>query len=217
MASFALLDSRTTETAMLSPRVRAGAARSPAARPLFPERGGDIRIVAEASRILDDVRLAVERNPHGAHAAALRLVTLLAPPPEAEPPPARGGLAPWQKRKVDRYLRENLERSVRVSELADQVSLSVSHFCRAFKEAFGESPHAYLVRLRLQLAQELMLATQDPLSQIAVASGLADQAHLCKLFRRGVGESPGAWRRRNVTDAQAEARQRRPTVAALAG
>jgi AraC-like DNA-binding protein len=96
-----------------------------------------------------------------------------------------------------------------VDELAGLVPLSVSHFCRAFKETFGDTPHMYIIRLRLELAQSLMLATEDPLSQIALASGLADQAHLTKLFRRVVGETPGAWRRRNLTDAQAEARRRR--------
>jgi AraC family transcriptional regulator len=134
---------------------------------------------------------------------------LLTQPIEAEPTSARGGLAPWQQRKVDRYVREHLERLMRVDELAEQVSLSASHFCRAFKDSFGDTPHAYIVRLRLERAQELMLSTEDTLSQIALACGLADQAHLSKLFRREIGETPNAWRRRNLTDAQAEARKRR--------
>jgi AraC family transcriptional regulator len=164
---------------------------------------------AEASGLLDEVRQAMERNqPDGARAAALRLVTLLTQPAGAEAAIARGGLAPWQQRKVDRYLREHLERPVRIDELAGQVPLSVSHFCRAFKETFGDTPHAYLLRLRLELAQELMMATEEPLSQIALAAGLADQAHLTKLFRRLLGETPSAWRRRNLTDAQVEARRR---------
>ena len=64
----------------------------------------------------------------------------------------------------------------------------------------------YIVRLRLELAQRLMLTTEDSLSQIALACGLADQAHLSKLFGRLVGETPSAWRRRNLSDAQIEAR-----------
>jgi transcriptional regulator GlxA family with amidase domain len=48
-----------------------------------------------------------------------------------------------------------------------------------------------------------MLTTQDPLSQIALACGMADQAHLSKLFRRAVGEPPNTWRRRNRTGAEA--------------
>src|SRR5690606_2306493 len=85
--------------------------------------------------------------------------------------------------------------------------------CRAFKESFGTTAHMHIIRLRLELAQRLMLTTDEPLSQIALACGLADQAHLSKLFRREMGETPSAWRRRNLTGAQADARKRRPTGA----
>jgi AraC-like DNA-binding protein len=163
----------------------------------------------EAVIVLEDVRRAMERNrPEGARIAALRLVSLLTPPVKVESVCARGGLAPWQQRKIDRYLREHLERSIQIEELAKQLPLSVSHFCRAFKETFGTTPHAYLIRLRLEAAQEMMLTTAEPLSQIALASGFGDQAHLSKQFRRTVGETPSAWRRRNLTEAQAEATSR---------
>jgi AraC family transcriptional regulator len=165
---------------------------------------------AEAAEILDDVRRAMERNPDDARAAALRLVALLTPPAEAAS--VRGGLAPWQKRKLDRYLREHLDHTLPLEELAAQISLSVSHFCRAFKKSFGMTPHAHIIRLRLELAQRLMLTTEDTLSHIALACGLADQAHLSKLFRRGLGETPGAWRRRRLPDAEVEARSRRLKV-----
>ena len=164
----------------------------------------------EAVTILEDVRRAMERNrPEGARIAALRLVSLLTPSPGAEPVCARGGLAPWQRRKIERYVRENLERPVQIEELALQIPLSVSHFCRAFKETFRNTPHAYLIRLRLESAQEMMLATDEPLSQIALASGFADQAHLSKQFRRVIGETPSAWRRRNLTEKQVETVRRR--------
>jgi AraC family transcriptional regulator len=154
----------------------------------------------------------MERNPEATRAAVSQLVTSLRPPATVEPASARGGLAPWQKRKVDRYLRQNLDRPVRLNIVAEQVALSVSYFSRAFKESFGTTPHMHMVRLRVELAQELMLTTGDPLSQIALACGLADQAHLSKLFRRLVGETPNAWRRRNLSDAQGEARSRRSTT-----
>jgi AraC family transcriptional regulator len=162
-------------------------------------------------QLLDDLRRAMERDPEATRAAVAQLVTFLAPAAAVELASARGGLAPWQKRKVDRYLRANLDRPVRLNTVAEQVALSVSYFSRAFKETFGTTPHMHMLRLRLELAQKLMLTTDEPLSQIALACGLADQAHLSKLFRRVVGETPSAWRRRNLTDAQAEARSRRST------
>lgn len=107
----------------------------------------------------------------------------------------RGGLAPWQVRRVTEYIEANLASTIRLQDLARVARLSHSHFCRAFKESVGHPAHAYVMRRRVQRAQGLMLGTVDSLSQIAAQCGMADQAHFCKLFRRLVGESPNAWRR----------------------
>jgi AraC family transcriptional regulator len=107
----------------------------------------------------------------------------------------RGGLAPWQIRRVTEYIEEHLASSIRLQDLAGIARLSHSHFCRAFKESLGHPAHAYVMRRRVQRAQGLMLTTAESLSQIAALCGMADQAHFCKLFRRLVGESPNAWRR----------------------
>jgi AraC-like DNA-binding protein len=119
---------------------------------------------------------------------------------------ARGGLAPWQKLKVDRYLRDHLGDRVCIQDLAFEVSLSVSHFCRTFKESFGITPHARVTELRLNAARVLMLTTEERLSQIAVACGLSDQAHLSKLFRRAWGEAPGGWRQRHIGQSRSNER-----------
>jgi AraC family transcriptional regulator len=107
----------------------------------------------------------------------------------------RGGLAPWQVRRVTAYIEEHLASTIRLQDLASIARLSHSHFCRAFKESIGHPAHAYVMRRRVQRAQGLMLTSAESLSQIAAQCGMADQAHFCKLFRRLVGESPNAWRR----------------------
>ena len=107
----------------------------------------------------------------------------------------RGGLAPWQVRRVTEYIEEHLSSTIRLQDLAGIARLSHSHFCRAFKESTGHPAHAYVMRRRVHRAQRLMLTTPESLSQIAALCGMADQAHFCKLFRRLVGESPNAWRR----------------------
>lgn len=154
--------------------------------------------LSQVENLLDDVRIALERDPHAAREAALQLVTHLSQ--SVIQPPARGGLASWQKRKIDRYLSEHLGRSLRVGELAKQVGLSVSHFGHAFKKSFGITPHSHIVRLRLEQAQRLMLGTDDPLSQIALICGFADQAHFSRRFRRTVGDTPSEWRRRKLSE-----------------
>jgi AraC family transcriptional regulator len=149
--------------------------------------------------ILEDVRRALSHDPGAARAGIDRLSAILHgdEAPLAGPAYKRGGFAPWQKRRIESYLLDHLEQSVSIRSLARTVSLSASHFCRAFKQSFGQTPHSYLTGLRVERAKKMMLATAEPLSQIALSCGLADQAHLCKLFRRLVGQTPSVWRRMN--------------------
>lgn len=107
----------------------------------------------------------------------------------------RGGLAPWQVRTVTRHIEAHLDQAIRNEDLATLVRLNPSHFGRAFRNSFGEPPHEYVMRRRVERAQRLMLSSDAPLSEIALDCGLADQAHLSRLFRRIVGETPRAWRR----------------------
>ena len=153
--------------------------------------------VTVLEEILDSIRQSLTNDLTAAQAGIARLAAILegkdiAP---SDVTYARGGFAPWQKRRIEGYLSEHLERTVHIEALAEVVSLSASHFCRAFKQTFGRTPHDYLIGLRVERAKQMMRTTAEPLSQIALACGLADQAHLCKVFRRCVGHTPSAWRR----------------------
>jgi AraC-like DNA-binding protein len=114
---------------------------------------------------------------------------------EESPEVQRGGLAPWQARRVTSYVTDNLGSRIRTTDLAAVAQLSASHFTRAFKETFGETPLGYVSRQRMRYAQELMLRSGECLSQIALTCGHCDQSHFTRVFRRKVGMSPRAWRR----------------------
>ena len=125
---------------------------------------------------------------------------IAAPVTSAAPPKLiRGGLAPWQIRRVTTHIETNLDAAIKTKDLAILARLSLFHFCRAFRDSFGESPHGFVTRRRVERAQGLMLATNASLGQIAADCGFTDQAHLSNLFRRFVGESPGVWRRARAT------------------
>jgi AraC family transcriptional regulator len=117
----------------------------------------------------------------------------------ASPQPVRGGLAPWQIRKVTSHIEAHLDRTIRNEELAALVRLNPSHFGRAFRNSFGEPPHEHVIRRRVERAQGLMLSTDASLSEIALNCGLADQSHLTRLFRRIAGQSPRSWRRARLS------------------
>src|SRR5580700_8791922 len=114
---------------------------------------------------------------------------------------SKGGLAPWQKRRAAELLRENLDGRIRLMEIARECALSVSHFARSFKETFGISTHQWLIRRRIEHAQELLRQTTTPIVDIAMQSGFGDQAAFTRTFRQVVGVSPGRWRRYHSTRA----------------
>ncbi|HEY0680830.1 MAG TPA: AraC family transcriptional regulator [Steroidobacter sp.] len=146
---------------------------------------------------LDDERGIAEESLRRATEVLQKMGGSEAAPKEA---PVRGGLSPWQIRKVTSHVETNLDRSITNGELAALVRLNPSHFGRAFRNSFGEPPHEYVIRRRVERAQGLMLSTDASLSDIALDCGLADQSHLTRLFRRIVGESPRAWRRARISE-----------------
>lgn len=112
----------------------------------------------------------------------------------------RGRLRAWQARKVRAHIDTHIAGPVLVADLCALVQLSEAHFSRAFKRTFGRSPHAFVVRRRVELAAQYMLQTETPLSDIALQCGFADQPHLCKHFRQTTGQTPAAWRRAHRSD-----------------
>lgn len=109
---------------------------------------------------------------------------------------AAGGLTPWQMRNVQTYVDMDLRSTIRIEALAGLCNLSAGHFQRAFKASFGETPHKYVTRKRMEMACRMMADTNEPLCQIALECGMTDQAHLTNSFRRLYGIAPHAWRKR---------------------
>jgi AraC family transcriptional regulator len=127
--------------------------------------------------------------------AASLLRQCIHPSAAGELPDGKGRLLAWQARKVRDHIERHLTGPLRVADLGALIQRSAAHFSRAFKRTFGESPHSYVLRRRVELAAQYMLTTNASLSDIALRCGFADQAHLCKQFRQSTGETPAAWRR----------------------
>src|SRR5580698_4241347 len=106
-----------------------------------------------------------------------------------------GGLATWQARRTLAHIEANLASKMDIDDLANGVALSRSHFSRAFKRSVGFSPMEYIIVRRVERAKAMISGTREPLSEVALACGFADQAHLSRRFRDIVGSSPGRWRR----------------------
>jgi AraC family transcriptional regulator len=107
----------------------------------------------------------------------------------------KGGLAPWQRRRVMELFGDQLDRTLRLASLAHECGLSVSHFARSFRRSFGTSVHRYLISQRVEMAKALLSTTDRSLPEVALHVGFSDQAALNRTFKTVVGTPPGKWRR----------------------
>jgi AraC family transcriptional regulator len=89
---------------------------------------------------------------------------------------------------------QRLAERITVKFLARGTGLSPAHFSREFKRTTGETPHAFVMRRRLEHAHEF-LADGGTIAEAAQCSGFADQAHLSRLFKRRYFVTPGAFLR----------------------
>jgi AraC-like DNA-binding protein len=107
---------------------------------------------------------------------------------------SRGGLLVWQLNRVIDYIETHLAEKISAIDLADLVEMSTRRLFRAFKISVGITPFRYIARRRVELARTMLRTTREPLSQVAIACGMCDQAYLCRTFRRLTGMSPSQWR-----------------------
>ena len=114
--------------------------------------------------------------------------------PGAGPAGSGQGLVKWRLKRVQEFIEAQLSEPLSLADLARCAGLSRMHFAAQFRAATGMRPHEYVVRRRIQRAQEMLLTTTEPLVQVALNVGFQTQAHFTTVFRRLLGETPGRWR-----------------------
>lgn len=110
--------------------------------------------------------------------------------------PVVGGLAPKVLMRAIERLRSESDADVSLAALAAEAGLSRFHFCRAFKESTGLSPHAWLRQHRLEQAMQMLRETNVSVVTVAAALGYASQTAFAAAFKRLTGDTPTDWRRR---------------------
>ncbi|WP_374729499.1 helix-turn-helix transcriptional regulator [Caballeronia calidae] len=96
--------------------------------------------------------------------------------------------------RIDRWLRLHLSEPLRIADLAAHCGFGMRRFHQLFNEAFGETPHRYLHRLRLDTALTLLADPRASLTDIALDIGFADQSAFTHAFSKRFGIAPGQWR-----------------------
>src|ERR1700687_4998662 len=161
------------------------------------------------AKLLETARRELERDQEAAKASLVTASHILQAEIErcsGANGSTRGGLAAWQIVRVRAYIDSIFHHTIHIRDLSAVARRSKAHFSRKFKLAVGKSPHAYVVRRRLERACHLMMTSAEPLSEIALSVGFSDQAHLCRLFRQAFGQSPAHWRRERGSPGEATSR-----------
>ncbi|NYF79033.1 helix-turn-helix domain-containing protein [Granulicella arctica] len=108
-----------------------------------------------------------------------------------------GGFEDWQLSALMEALDESTDECPSVAQIARRCRLSVCHFSRLFKAKFGMPLHRYRVNRRIKEAKSRLVDSSDPISQIALDCGFADQSSFTRRFTAVSGVSPGIWRRQS--------------------
>ncbi|WP_213806761.1 AraC family transcriptional regulator [Granulicella sp. dw_53] len=109
-------------------------------------------------------------------------------------PQLKGGLSRSHIRAVLGYIEENIDKDIRLEELAALSGLSLFHFARSFRESLGESPYQFILKKRMQSAKKLLVRPEWNIRQIASAIGFTDVSQFSKMFRKSTGVTPTTWR-----------------------
>jgi AraC-like DNA-binding protein len=93
---------------------------------------------------------------------------------------------------IDRRYAEPID----VPTLAREAYASEAHFARSFRRAFGEAPHRYLARRRIERARELLRGTDRSITTVALDVGFDTPSSFSRAFRQITGEPPSAYAKR---------------------
>jgi AraC family transcriptional regulator len=92
------------------------------------------------------------------------------------------------------YIEASLAESVSLADIASAAGLTRMHFAARFKTATGLRPHEYLLRSRIERAQEKLAGTGMSRVEVALSVGFQTQSHFTSVFKGMVGQPPRAWR-----------------------
>ena len=125
-------------------------------------------------------------------AIAARCVLLNSKKPEKKA--VVGPLSKWRLRLVTEYVDAYLFEPIYLQDLAQIAGLTRMHFSRQFRLATGETPNAYVIRRKIEHAQQLLIDGSLCIADISAMLGFRSQSYFTMLFKRIIGETPARWR-----------------------
>jgi AraC-like DNA-binding protein len=165
----------------------------------------DPRVVREpAVERLVEALLALDGVERGlvalyVEALCLAILTrLLSMRGDSDLPAAGRRMAPlpkWRLKRVVDYVNAHLASRITLADLAGAAGRTRMHFAAQFRVATGSRPHDFVLRRRIERAQQLLRDPGLALADIALSVGFQNQAHFTTVFKRFTGATPHRWRR----------------------
>jgi AraC family transcriptional regulator len=106
----------------------------------------------------------------------------------------KGGMAPHVLRRVVEFMHANIDKQIGLKDLADCAGLSLSHFSFQFRASTNQSPHQYMLRLRVERSKELLTDSRLSVLDVGLEVGFRNQRHFAAVFRNSVGVPPSVYR-----------------------
>ena len=138
-------------------------------------------LASSLAQLLEVVRRELEHDREAAKASLAAASTILQSEIERHSGAKQSGtagLTAWQIARVRAFIEKNLDRTIHTRDLSAVARRSPAHFSRSFKLTFGEPPHAYVVKRRLEKACSLMVTSSASLSEIALSGFFGSGAPL---------------------------------------
>lgn len=131
--------------------------------------------------------------------------------------PRPGGLSTWRLKRAIDYIEAHLADSVSLADIAAAAGLTRMHFAAQFRAGTGLRPHEYLLRRRIERAQQLLIKPSTAVVEVALAVGFQNQSHFTNVLKRIVGQPPRSWSQSQIWNSEPRcrigvARGRRPTA-----
>ena len=102
-------------------------------------------------------------------------------------------LARWRLNRAIEYIDSRLAERVSLADISSAAGLRPMHFAAQFRAATGLRPHEYLLRRRVERAQDTLARTGMSVMDVALSVGFQTQSHFTTVFRRFAGQPPRAW------------------------